>query len=249
MLFRSGTARPTYSVFFGYQFDGSGAFTQLGAWNTDDGTYGIALTVPTFIAATNGFRLVINGGGVSETGGGVMRVRNLASGDPMRFESAPSTGYTGSRYDFISDQGTPTAGWYARFGHGAGATMSTVAFGISSATATRGRLYVNDIPIGWNIVTINADATVAIGDRVLVQGGGIVPTLPPVPTTVSTRDVDIMIIEINGGVLGTPITVTAAAGDLINGAATALIGLGYGSMQLCHDGDGTNWRIVGSHLL
>ncbi|MCV6900704.1 hypothetical protein OE165_27105, partial [Escherichia coli] len=83
---------------------------------------------------------------------------------------------------------------------------STV-FAISSATATRGRVSINGIPIGWNIVTTGVNATVAIGDRVHVQGGGITITLPAVPSVVSTRDVDIVILEINGGVLGTPITV------------------------------------------
>jgi hypothetical protein len=82
-----------------------------------------------------------------------------------------------------------------------------------------------------------------------VQGGGITVTLPAVPSTVSTRDHDIIITESLGLALGSPITINAAAGDLINGASSTTIGVASGSLTLCHDGDGTNWRIVSSHLL
>jgi len=160
------------------------------------------------------------------------------------FDCALAVGDTDACWDFSASAGTRTAGAFVKIRDGGGTV-----FEVSSATATRGRLKVNGIPIGWNIVTTGINATVAIGDRVHVQGGAITITLPAVPSVVSTRDVDIMILEINGGVLGTPITVTAAAGDLINGAATAIIGVGFGSMMLSHDGDGTNWRIVASHLL
>ena len=41
----------------------------------------------------------------------------------------------------------------------------------------------------------------------------------------------------------------AGAGDLINGAASVIIGVGNGAMSIHHDGDGTNWRVVGGYLL
>ena len=204
---------------------------------------------PCFVSTLGtGYRLVLNGGGVKEDGSGRLLVQSAVAGEPWEGTSSTSTGNTGARFQFTCDAGTPTAGRAMRLGYGPG-SFSTEIFGVSCATATMGRVYVNGIPIGWNAVTINANATVAIGDKVLVQGGAITITLPAVPSVVSTRDVDIVILEVNGGVLGTPITVTAAAGDLINGAATAIIGVGFGAMSLSHDGDGTNWRIVSSHLL
>lgn len=218
-------------------------------WDTSDPSYGVIVAAPCFVSTLGtGFRTVLNGGGVKENGSGRLLVHSAVAGEPTEFLASTSTGNTGARWQFTADAGTPTAGAFVRVGYGPG-SFSTEVFSISSATATMGRVKINGIPIGWNIVTTGVDATVAIGDRVHVQGGAITITLPAVPSVVSTRDVDIIIVEINGGVLGTPITVTAAAGDLINGAATAIIGVGFGAMSLCHDGDGTNWRIVSSHLL
>ena len=218
-------------------------------WDISDPSYGVIVAAPCFVSTLGtGYRLVLNGGGVKENGSGRLLVQSAVAGEPWEALASTSTGNTGARFQFTCDAGTPTAGRACRIGYGSG-SFSTELFGISCATATMGRLYVNGIPIGWNLVTTGVNATVAIGDRVNVQGGAITITLPAVPSVVSTRDVDIIIAEVNGGVLGTPITVTAAAGDLINGAATAIIGVGFGAMSLCHDGDGTNWRIVGSHLL
>ena len=50
------------------------------------------------------------------------------------------------------------------------------------------------------------NATAAIGDRMHVHGGGITITLPPVPSVVSTRMEDIIILEVDGTALGSPIT-------------------------------------------
>ena len=214
-------------------------------WDTSDPSFGVIVAAPCFVSTLGtGFRTVLNGGGVKENGSGQINFQSASTSEGTLFDCALATGDADTCWEFSASAGTRTAGNYVTIRDGGGTV-----FAISSATATRGRVSINGIPIGWNIVTINANATVAIGDRVRVQGGAITVTLPPVPSVVSTRDVDLLIHEINGGVLATPITVTAAAGDLINGAATATIGVGYGAMSLSHDGDGTNWWIVGSHLL
>ena len=219
-------------------------------FDTSDPNFGASTQCSTFVALSggNGFRLANNGGGVKEDGSGRPKFQNATAGEPWEGLSSTSTGNTGARFQFTCDAGTPTAGWACRFGYGPG-SYSTTLFGVSCATATMGRVYINGIPIGWNLVTLATNGAVAIGDRVLVEGGGITVTLPVVPSVVSTRDIDITILESLGSALGSPITVAAAAGDLINGAASVLIGVANGAMQLCHDGDGTNWRIVGSHLL
>jgi hypothetical protein len=200
------------------------------------------------LSGGNGFRLANNGGGLKENGSARCIVQNATAGEPLEMLSSTSTGNTGARFQMTCDAGTPTAGWAFRVGHGAG-SFSTSLFGVSCATATMGRVYVNGVPIGWNLVTLATNGAVAIGDRVLVEGGGIAVTLPAVPSVVSTRDHDMIITESLGLALGSPITINAAAGDLINGAASVTIGVPFGSLTLCHDGDGTNWRIVGSHLL
>ena len=219
-------------------------------FDTNDPNFGASTQCSTFVALSggNGFRLASNGGGIKENGSARCIVQNATAGEPLEMLSSTSTGNTGARFQITCDAGTPTAGTFVRIGYGSG-SFSTEVFSISAATATMGRLYVNGIPIGWNIVTTAVNAACAIGDRVLVQGGGITITLPAVPSVVSTRDADIIVVEVNGGVLGSPITINAAAGDLINGAASVTIGVPFGSLTLCHDGDGTNWRIVGSHLL
>mgnify|MGYP003498658603 CR=1 FL=1 len=218
--------------------------------DTSDPNFGASTQCSTFVASSggNGFRLANNGGGIKENGSARCIVQNATAGEPLEMLSSTSTGNTGARFQLTADAGTPTAGTFLRVGFGSG-SFSTEVFSISAATATRGRVYVNSIPIGWNIVTTAVNAACAIGDRVLVQGGGITIPLPAVPSVVSTRDADIIVVEVNGGVLGSPITINAAAGDLINGAASVTIGVPFGSLTLCHDGDGTNWRIVGSHLL
>ena len=217
--------------------------------DTSDPSYGVIVAAPCFVSTVGtGYRLVLNGGGVKENGSGRLLVQSAVAGEPAEFLASTSTGNTGARWQFTADAGTPTAGTFCRIGYGSG-SFSTEVFSISSATATMGRVKINGIPIGWNIVTTGVNATVAIGDRVHVQGGGITITLPAVPSVVSTRDVDIVIVEINGGVIGTPITVAAGAGDLINGAASVVIGIANGAMSICHDGDGTNWRVVGGYLL
>ena len=218
--------------------------------DTSDPNFGVALSCSTFVASSggNGHRLASNGGGVKEDGSSNAIFQNAAAGSKWQATSSTSTGNTGPRFEFLCDAGTPTAGRAWRIGYGSG-SFATELIGQSCATATMGRVYIMGIPIGWNLVTLSADATVAIGDRVLVHGGGKTITLPAVPSTVSTRDHDIIITEIDGGVLVTPITIAAASGDLINGSASTTIGVGFGSLTLCHDGDGTNWRIVSSHLL
>ena len=219
-------------------------------FDTNDPNFGASTQCSTFVALSggNGFRLASNGGGIKENGSARCIVQNATAGEPLEMLSSTSTGNTGARFQITCDAGTPTAGTFVRIGYGSG-SFSTEVFSISAATATMGRLYVNGIPIGWNIVTTAVNAACAIGDRVLVQGGGIAVTLPAVPSVVSTRDHDLIITESLGLALGSPITINAAAGDLINGSASVTIGVPFGSLTLCHDGDGTNWRIVGSHLL
>ena len=214
--------------------------------DTIDPNYGVCLSCSAFQSTgTTGFRMSVGGGGVKENGGtGQVNFYGASTSIGTLFECALAVGDADTCWEFNASAGTRTAGNFVTIRDGG----STV-FAISSATATRGRVSINGLPIGWNAVTINANATVAIGDKVLVQGGAITVTLPAVPSVVSTRDVDILIVEVNGGVLGTPITVAAGAGDLINGAASVIIGVANGAMSIHHDGDGTNWRVVGGYLL
>jgi hypothetical protein len=214
--------------------------------DTSDSSYGLSMWCNAFVSTGGtGFRCSAGGGGVKENGGtGQINFYGASTSIGTLLESALAVGDSDPCWDFYASAGTRTAGNFAQIRDGGGTV-----FAVSSATATRGRVSINGIPIGWTIVTTNVNATVAIGDRVHVQGGGITITLPAVPSVVSTRDHDIIIMEVNGAALGSPITINAAAGDLINGASSATINVPNGAMTLCHDGDGTNWRIVSSHLL
>lgn len=214
--------------------------------DTSDSSYGLCVTCNAFVSTGGtGFRCSAGGGGVKENGGtGQINFYGASTSIGTLLESALAVGDSDPCWDFYASAGTRTAGNFAQIRDGGGTV-----FAVSSATATRGRVSINGIPIGWTIVTTNINATVAIGDRVHVQGGGITITLPAVPSVVSTRDHDIIIMEVSGTALGSPITINAAAGDLINGASSATINVPNGAMTLCHDGDGTNWRIVSSHLL
>lgn len=252
-----GSSAPVAHLYVGYRFGGTGAWSSYGFWNSADNNYGTALQVATYIATVSGFRLTANGGGMSETGGGVVRFRNLAAASAWEGWSSPSTGHTGSRFDLISDQGTPTAGSLLRVGHGSGA-FATELFAVSCATATMGHVRINGVDLGWNVrnvVVAASPVTAAWGDRINVDtsGGAIVVNLPAVPAVTSPRQFDCIITHVGGNAIAAAITVNAFnAGDAtnkINGANSFSINVTGASIQICHDGDSTNSRIVGGRLL
>jgi len=214
--------------------------------DTSDPSYGVCVTCNAFVSTGGtGFRCSAGGGGVKENGGtGQINFYGASTSIGTLLESALAVGDSDPNWDFYASAGTRTAGNFAIIRDGGGTV-----FAVSSATATRGQVSINGVPIGWNVRSISGNATAAIGDRMHVHGGGITITLPPVPSVVSTRMEDIVILEVDGTALGSPITIAADTGDLINGASTATLNVPFGGMTLCHDGDGTNWRIVSSHLL
>ncbi len=245
-----GNANPTAQWYMGYRIPGgSGAWSTFGFFNNSDNSYGVVLQMQTFVATGSGYRLLLNGGGVKENGGGRALFQSAAAGEPWEALSSTSTGNTGARYQFTCDAGTPTAGTFFRVGYGSG-SFSTEVFSISSATATRGRVSINGIPIGW-VLRSGVSITAAIGDRIngSTTTGAVAITLPAVPSTVSTRDADIIVKDADGNALINNITITPDAGDTIDGAASLVIAINKASVTLCHDGDGTNWRVVSSYLL
>lgn len=230
------------------------------AWTLDtvDPNFGLTLGTAAFVTSNiTGFRLAINGGGLKETGGGRAVFQSAAAGEPWEGLSSTSTGNTGARFQLTCDAGTPTAGRFFRIGYGSG-TFTTEAFGISSATATRGHLFVNGVDLGWtvrNVAFADSPVTVAWGDRLNVDtsGGVVVCNLPTIPAVTSPRQIDCVITHVAGNAAVSAITVNAfSAADgtnKINGANSFSINVTGASIEICHDGDSTNSRVIGGRLL
>lgn len=133
-----------------------------------------------------------------------------------------------------------------------GQTVHTTPTAIETVV-DEGKITIGGVQItGWNVRSIvfaSSPVTAAIGDRlnVDISGGSIVINLPAVPSVASVRNSDVNVKHVGGSLAANSITVNAAAGDTIDGAASvvynnASASAGF-SVDYRHDGNGTNWRV------
>lgn len=95
--------------------------------DTSDPNYGIAIIGSTFVTTGNGYRLLLNGGGVKENGSGRALFQSAASGEPWEALASTSTSNSGARFQLTADAGTPSNGYLLRVGYGSG-SFSTSKF-------------------------------------------------------------------------------------------------------------------------
>lgn len=181
---------------------------------------------------------------------GGVALSGFASGGPLHLLSRRTSG---ERFRcHLNLASSPGSDAYLAFGYG-----TTTTFNLEAATYADGYRVLHNAVMTqiakWNVrnvVPADSPVTAAIGDRINCDttAGAIVVNLPAVPSTPSPRTVDIVITD-TGTAAANNITVNAAAADFINGSASLVIAVTGASVQLCHDGDGTNWRIVGGYLL
>jgi hypothetical protein len=97
----------------------------------------------------------------------------------------------------------------------------------------------------WNFTAVKTSNYVAsVGEVVKCDpsGGAFAVTLPPVPTTNTQREIDIIVKNVTSST--TTITITPDGSDTIDGAASATITTAHGVVRLLALPGGTDWIIV-----
>lgn len=236
--------------------------------DSSDPNYGLACSVPTFIATLNGYRLLANGGGVKENGSGRALFQSAASGEPWEALASTSTSNTGARFQLTADAGTPTNGYLLRVGYGSGSFATSkfdlyydgrigmptvdpaVAGQLGMASTGRLRMYATSSDataaarsialqdeVRWTHVATDVDVTAAVGQLIEVDTSANVEiTLPAIPSGVSERTEDVIVVDAKGSAATHEIRVVPAGLNTINGTSVLLINTNFGSVVLKHNG-------------
>lgn len=232
---------------------GAGAgYAQIGAWlNADSvqGLQGLSINRILLNSTSGGIYYLSDTSRLEMRADGGLGLSAFASSAPLHLLSRRTANERFRCHAALAS--SPGSDAYLAFGYGTGTT-----FNQEAATYADGYRVLHNAAMTqiakWNVRTVtNADSpvTAAIGDWIITDtsGGAITINFPALPAAASPRSADIRVTD-TGSAAANNVTINAAVGDAINGAGSLVIATNNASRDLSHEGDGTDWRIVGGYL-